>query len=287
MDTMKKISWRHSIKFQMSISLCIMMMIVSMLFGLEQYTRTKSRLIQEFNDLAEFSTSRLAESLIWPIWNLDKQQIVNIFISEMKDKRMYAIVLKDADNGELLWGRVRNEKWEVIELESLEGEERLSNDLMMVPKDIVRGNDTVGRLEVYLTPQFMQAELREQILKMLMSITLVGLAMLIVVRRFVSMLTVPIEKIAEITNDIAAGKFTQTTSIQQDNEIGLLAEENRHVQQTLQHVIGETETFLQSIEQRSFDFQGDVEAVNGKWRELVTRMNSVTETLRSQKARKA
>ena len=287
MNTMKKVSWKHSIKVRMSISLFAIITIILMLFGEYQYLQMKSSLTQELHDLSEISTSRQAESLISPIWNLDRQQIENILLSEMRERRIYAILVKESADGEFIMGRVRDEEWNIVEFvppkqgEEQEGEDvsekTFSKDLIMTSKDIVSGGDSIGYVEVYSTPKFMTAELQQRSLETLVSTIILDFAVLIFVWILAFRITGPIGKIVEIANEIAAGNFTEDITIRRKDEIGLLADVFRNMKETIGHVLKETDVLLLSIQEGKLDSRGNADAFRGGWQELVTGVNDVVE----------
>ena len=270
----QKVQWKNSLKTRIGLSLFIIITLILALFGVYQYTKIRSNSMQELHELADITVDRLAENLASPIWQLDTPQIVNILQSEMREKRIYAIVVKESMTDDILQGRMRDENWEISGMTS---EDELDPNAIMKTKDIVRSDETIARVHLYITQKFMRAQLRQSIIETIISMVLIDLAALGFALFITFRVTRSLEKLVNIANAIAAGNFGQTIHIQQKDEIGQLAEVFRNMQDTIGHVLQETDVLLHAIQQGQLETRGNADAFHGGWQDLVTGVNDVVD----------
>lgn len=271
---MQKVHWKNSLKTRMGLSLFIIITLILALFGIYQYSKIKTNSLQELHDVAEITIDRLAENLASPIWQLDTPQIVNILNSEMREKRIYAIVVKENITDDILQARTRGENWEIVGLAS---EDDLGSNAVMKAKDVIKNDETIGRVHLYVTQKFMRAQLQRSIMETIISMVIIDLAALGFALFITFRVTRSLEKLVSIANAIAAGHVGQTIQIQRNDEIGQLAEVFRNMQDTIGHVMQETDTLLHAIQQGQLETRGNADAFSGGWRELVTGVNAVVE----------
>jgi hypothetical protein len=74
MDAEDKIrkSWKNSIQKKIGFSLVAIITGVLVLFGIYRYFVIKSESLKEIHELATMSTERLAEHLIIPLWDVNR-----------------------------------------------------------------------------------------------------------------------------------------------------------------------------------------------------------------------
>lgn len=270
----QKVHWKNSLKVRMGFSLFIIITCILALFGIYQYTEIQSNSLQELNELAEITIDRLTENLVSPIWQMDTPQIVNILHSEMREKRIAAIIVKESISGTFLEGRTRDENWEVIPIRP---EEDLDANALMKTKEIIRGEETIGQVDIYITQKFMRAQLHRTILETILAMVLVDLAALGFTIFITFKVTHALEKMVTIANAIAGGNFDQPIDIRRKDEIGQLAEVFRNMQGTIGYMIQETDGLLQAIQHGDLQTRGNAEAFKGGWRTLVMGVNHVVE----------
>ncbi|GAK61389.1 methyl-accepting chemotaxis sensory transducer [Candidatus Vecturithrix granuli] len=270
----QQVHWKNSLKVRMGFSLFIIITCILALFGIYQYVKIQSNSMQELNELADITIDRLAENLVSPIWQMDTLQIVNILNSEMREKRIAAIVVKENITNVLLEGRTRDADWKIIPVHT---EDDLDANAMMKTKEITRSEETIGQVDIYITQKFMHAQLKRTIWETILSMVLVDLAALGFTIVITFRLTHALEKMVTIANAIAAGDFDQPIEIQRKDEIGQLAEVFRNMQNTIGHVIQETDGLLQAIQAGQLEMRGKTEGFMGGWQELLTGVNRVVE----------
>ncbi|MDM8548657.1 methyl-accepting chemotaxis protein [Desulfobacterales bacterium HSG2] len=220
--------WRNSIQFRVSAVLIIQTTIIMAGFAVFNYFETVSKMNSELNNLAEVTAKRLSENLIISVWGLDKEVAERTIISEMTEKQIYAIFVRDG-NGRIFLGKKRDDNWEVM-VSSVETEIDISeikkHHLNIVKhEDIVKEGASLGVLEIYFTSEFMRRRLSRFV------ISTVFLTMLINIALFVTLFVTikrsminPIRELSEKIVQAANGDMTvSTASDKRSDEIGMLA----------------------------------------------------------------
>ena len=88
-------TWKNSIQKKIGFSLVAIITGILMLFGIYRYFAIKSDSMEEIHALATMSIERLAEHLIIPLWDVNRDLVEKTILAYMVDKRIYAIVVKD------------------------------------------------------------------------------------------------------------------------------------------------------------------------------------------------
>ena len=104
---------KNSIQTRLGLSFVAIITGILVIFGAYQFYEIQSGSITELHKFSETTSIKLAESLVYPIWNMDAEVIQKTIISAMLEKRIFAILVKE-DDETLLEGKKRNEDWEVV-----------------------------------------------------------------------------------------------------------------------------------------------------------------------------
>ncbi len=264
--------WYQSIKLEIGVSLLTIITVILTFFGIYQYRETRSQLLQELYELAEVMQERLGEYLVLPMWNMNFDLIEKIILSEMTEKRVHAILVKEIANETLLNGKIRDENWNVVDF----ADEKLSEDSLIRQRDILLDGEKLGSVVIYLTTQFMHAQLRADIRKTIMAIFVLDFALLFCLSLSLRRLLIrPITDIVAIARNIAAGDFQQTIEILRQNEIGDLARQFREMKDTINEVLIEQDAVNRAIQTGKLESRGNADAFSGKWRDLMVGVNNV------------
>lgn len=90
-----------------------------------------------------------------PLWNLDMQQMIQLAESVMKERSVYAVVVKESDSGRTNLILTRNAKWEPVKTDK----EISSDGLLSQEKTIIYSDKTIGTVQVLVTPDFLEKRL--------------------------------------------------------------------------------------------------------------------------------
>jgi len=205
-------------------------------YGVYQYVEIKSRTLADLNYLADVTVKRLASSLSQPLWKLDYSTFEETLLSEMEEKRLYAIIVREKDKLMVSRGKIRDENWQPIEV----GKHEISGEYITASKEIVQEypgtqeRETLGVVEIYLTQKFMIAKLNREIRKILLTVIGLDLSLFLVLAFIFRILLIqPLTHLLTIANAIAGGNFTKRFDIRQRDEIGELADAFRNMQDTI------------------------------------------------------
>jgi len=154
-------------------------------FGLIDYAQIQTEMTSDLEESAKIIANRLSKTLVDPLWDMEMDKIDNIMKAEMAEKRIYAIIVKENNSDEVSQGRVRNEKWEIIETnQDIKGIQFIRN-----VKKLVKENDVLGTVEVINTPKFMyQSLFRASLMvlcKMIIQTLLLIIALYLIIRKII------------------------------------------------------------------------------------------------------
>ena len=269
--------YQNSIRKKIGVSLVLGITCILTLFGIYRYFVIKSESMREIHDLALITIERLAEHLVIPMWDIDKDQVEKTILAYMMDKRIYAIIVNDEED-KLFQGRKRDEEWRIIETaRAIEGNFLTSSKEIISPGENLGRvkSEKLGAVEIYITPKFVTADLSREIIKSVVTIIIMDLAALSLIWFVTRSITRPVAKIVKIADDIANGDFSQEIDIRQPDEIGHLADAFRNMKGIIGHVSQEMDGLIQAVQHGSLTARGDATAFAGSWRELVIGVNNV------------
>jgi serine phosphatase RsbU (regulator of sigma subunit) len=290
-------------------------------FMLIYYETTLREMDKELSQLSEFLGNYLSTSLIKPIWDTDSKAIDGVMEAAMNEKQVCAIFVKDTlDNA---YGKMRNEHWKTVSV----SEVSFPHDAIVRKRNIIRKDESLGTLEICLTPKFMRMKLNSAMMKMLITLavldTLLFLLLFFSIRKTVIS---PVKEIAAYLRRLSAGDIPEVISQKyrgEFNEIknslnmlidathqtivtaeGIAAGDleieirqrsaNDRMMQALQHMIQklneimeETGGMIQAVGMGKLDIRGNAESYQGGWQELVRGINDLIEGLSGAVSRSA
>ncbi len=236
---MKILTMRHySIQTKIIISLIIIATLILGCFGLYDYSDTKKKMTEELRIQSGLVATRLSASLVAAIWNLSTEDGLDNIQSEMTEKRIYAIVVREVDKDTPFVALTRNDKWETEEFDGT-----LTGDFISKEMDVNREKEKIGTVQVFLTDKFIKEKLWQFCVglsvKILFLDLMLVLSMSLVIRR---MMIRPLNVIVSRVKDIAEGDGDLTMRIESKSmdEIGHLAD-------LFNTFIGNLQTMIQDI----------------------------------------
>ncbi len=262
--------WRQSLQFNIGIRLIVLTTLILAGFGVYQYVSLKSEKLAYLTYLTDNTLNRLVNNLVTPLWEINDNQMHEVVLSEMGERTISAIVVKDSEQ-RLLTARIRDEEWQIMETQ-----DEIPASEVMRRQDILQQDEQLGTVEIHLTQQFLYAELARGALTTAISILFVDVTIFLVF--WFSLRTVllrPMNRVLGFANAIAAGDFTQVIDIHRQDEIGKLAETFRNMQQAIAQALRETERITQAIREGNLESRGHPERFAGNWRDLVVGINHV------------
>ena len=217
---MKKIGWMNSLKIQINtLIVCIVAIVMGCYAGFYYYSAKTAR-DKKLQYSADITAKRLSQHLIEPFWALDDEILKEALASEMLDRQIFAINLFDRNGKDIYMGYKRDGNWQVIDSQA-----SLSGGFTTRRMDIVRGDDTIGGVEIYLTDKFLKADFKRSMITIaITAVILVSAIVLIMSFIFQKMIIHPITNLAGVADRISLGDMKIEIPIDSNNEIGLLAQ---------------------------------------------------------------
>ena len=181
---MKKMGFEQSsIQTKMSAIIIMLTTIILILFALFSYCTTKAEMMEELDYLSEITVDRLAENLIFPLWDVDEQALEDSIKAEMMEKRIYAIIVRDSDGKSFFRGKNRDGQWAVADLDIKTGDDIVRNVKYKIHtvavRDVIKNNVKVGVAEIYFTSKFMYEALNDFMLNIAITAMVMNMALLI------------------------------------------------------------------------------------------------------------
>lgn len=202
-------------------------------FAFYNISTTEARLNAELNRLAEVTSQRLSRHLVTPMWDLDVDQVAESITAEMLEYRVYAIIVKDSDGQKTFNAKQRDEGWNVVDSTG-----SISGDYRAATAEISNGSERIGVVDVYVTPSFMQQELNEVLLNVVVVVLVLDLIIFLTLWAVARKVLVrPILELANSAERISKGQLNVTFDIHSDDEIGHLADAFRRLQMSLRLAI--------------------------------------------------
>lgn len=168
---------RDSISKTVVFSLITVTTLALALFGAMDYYRERARILDELNGSLKESTAQLSASLSNSLWNMDMAHVGKILESSMLNRRIYGVLVRDADSGAIISGRVRSEGWNVVDTDAAINAPGLFSE----KRDIFFDNKAIGAVQVFATTRFMQAALRASLVNIIVRIFVLNILLVTII----------------------------------------------------------------------------------------------------------
>jgi PAS domain S-box-containing protein len=233
--TMKKYG---SLMIHLSLAVVLISTIVLALFGYSGYLQNSNLLEDQLEQSLAMTVERLAVGLSSPFYNYYDEGIIDIILSEMKNKAVIGIFVFELGKKDLQYGFIRS-KNNVIRTKE-----------MAVPEGVLKSSQKIsyqgeelGEVHVIMTSLYM----RQRLLKSLIS-DIFQMVILVIVLAFLMIFTLrkkfvkPITQLTTASSQISAGNLDQPIKAQSNDEIGLLAQSFSQMRDSIRQQIGELES---------------------------------------------
>lgn len=166
---------RRSGNFQVRIGLLVLTTttVILGLFGIFQYRQIQADLGQELTALVETTTQRLSRNLVYPIWDMDNAELERAVRAEMAERRILAVEVRETFEDRRLLALVRDAEWNPT---PAEGE--IDATGIHRSRPIRRGEEKIGTVALWVTPRFMERQLRRSAIQTVITIVVLDIALL-------------------------------------------------------------------------------------------------------------
>jgi PAS domain S-box-containing protein len=176
-------------------------------FGAYNYQRFTDKALADLEAEAGLIASRLGESLVLPMWNMDYSQVRSHLLSEMRGRDVAGLMVRGAEYGEIIEGLSRDGAWTPVG----EKDPLALAGTIHASSPILRQGDYLGRVEVALTRKFFEAERESFLTLTAAAILIVDVAIVIILSLAMRhILLVPMRAIQEYAARVSAGELDRT-----------------------------------------------------------------------------
>lgn len=218
-DTFYKVRWNKSIQFKFGAILSAVIILILVIFTMITLFATKKRMTAELNQLALNTATRMSKSMLTPLWELDESQAQENIYSEMLDKKIYGVIVKDNDINAIFQGGRRDKNWQIQQTK-----EMIDGDFISSNQIINKDDEIIGSVEVYVTKKYMHDESFGAVRNLM--ITTLILISSILITTFLTMQRIVIQPILFLTEsaeEISLGDLKAEIAHHSEDEVGHLA----------------------------------------------------------------
>lgn len=112
---------------------------------------------KRLRDLAGVTAERLAQHLMLPVWDLDKERVDSALEAEMLEKNLQAIVVFDEDGSTIMSAKERDHNWQVAGSSG-----SIASSFALASAEIVSGSQVIGRVDVHVSDHFIDKRFRHR-----------------------------------------------------------------------------------------------------------------------------
>ncbi len=196
---------KNSIKQKMGKVTMIMILVslfISGLFSTYDFFREDQRLRSDFEEMISPIADRLAPNLRDPLWVTNMSQIEILIQSEMSNKRIYAVIVREADK-KIFCAMQRDKDWNIVKSDG-----NISGTYVIRKADIIYEGDSIGEAEIYFSTRFINNALKKLTIALLIRVLMLSFCMvsilLTVVHFFlIKPLSVVISGLSTVGNEIS------------------------------------------------------------------------------------
>ena len=179
-------------------------------------------------ELAEVSATRLARHLSLPMWSLDRDQVSELLTAELAEQRVSAIVVRDEDGRTLFAAKHRTADGIV------DSDGEVSGNLINVNRDVKLGDENIGVVSIYVSPETMLYELRQFRQGAVITVLLVNLVIIFIMLFLVGRVIIqPLQKLTLAAERMSKGDLNQSLDLRSKDEIGYLSTAFSRMQNSL------------------------------------------------------
>ena len=228
-----QIAWYQTIRAKLIAVIILTTTIILGVTGYFAYRYIEDAERAELTSLAEVSAARLSKHLVIPMWNVDREQVSELLEAEMQEQRVAAIVVRDEDQSTLFAAKDRNDDGEVVESIG-----SISGNYTSVDREILNGDKNIGIVSIFVTPKFLQNELRQFRQGVIATLIILNVVIFIIMMLVLGRVLInPLGKLAAGAERISRGELNQTFDINTNDEIGYLASTFNKMQSSLRVAI--------------------------------------------------
>ncbi len=186
---------KGSIQVRLSVVIVVITTLILSVYAGVDYLTTKKKMTGDLRERAEITSIRLGKGLVDPLWNIDNNVIDELIRSEMTDKSLFGIVVREGNSDKVLKGVQRDSLWKTVPVQG-----KIKGDFITKTADIVKGKEKLGSVEVFLTSEFVSKDLKSTLVNSCVAFLILNVALLVALS--LSMHRIIIAPISHIVNGL-------------------------------------------------------------------------------------
>jgi nitrate/nitrite-specific signal transduction histidine kinase len=207
-------------------------------------------LIDRFNSAenirtdADQTVKRLSNSLVYPLWNVNNQEIEKSILFELSNRNIEAIVINDYNN-KFLIGKIQNTEGKVAGLEPDYLSKKQLKIYYQSKENIIKDQEIIGSVTVYYTDKLMNQSAAASFIKVLMYTAGISITLFLMLYTSIRInILLPLLNLEEEVAKIKDNDLTVRIPVKSADEIGRLAETFNQLVTKLQNYNGELEKLV-------------------------------------------
>jgi len=221
--------FKKSIQYSISIAIILVVTTFLLLFGYIQQKNFENKLTNEMMDDLNNVTKRLSKTLAIPLYNIDKPQIEEAILSEMRNKNIFAISVKEVDGGNIIAKFSRDKNWNpenVKKIKLINFDMMFKNRQTIYYKDNLNQGIPIAKLTIYFTKKFIIEDIKENKKQFIIGVVLLNLILIIILEITLRKIVItPLRSTLSALQDIVEGQGDLSKRIKEvrEDEIGKVA----------------------------------------------------------------
>ncbi len=214
----RKISWINSIRVRMILIILLASSLVVGISGFLAYRYFERVKTDQLSMLAEVTANRLAQHLITPMWDVNRERVGKLLEVEMGETNIVKIVVIDEDGKSIFAAKERTVSG-IVNASNLQA----GRNTFTGKRPIINGDQQLGHINVFISTLKIKQELSNIAKSIALLGFILGLALTIVTGFALSRLVVrPLRKLTSSAEQITKGNFSQQIDHSRQDEIGYL-----------------------------------------------------------------
>ena len=231
-----------SIQTKVILTTVLVVTVMLMVFASYNYLTERNDKYNALKTSAQVSAERLSATLVIPLWDLDKDLIDKTLESEMLNRDIVALILRDSDGRKIFSAKQRNYEWEVVDVDATQGVvEGVSRQTRFqdVRQIFFSEEEMIGQIEVHVSERFVDEALRGSLIATIVTMLVLDIivfAVLFLLLRFV--IIQPILNLSASVERMSRGELDIELDFNRRDEIGLVANAIERMQVSLRIAMG-------------------------------------------------
>jgi len=187
---------KGSLQVRLSVIIIVITSLILSGYTAFDYVIAKKKKMGELKYNIEVTSVRLGKGLVNPLWNIDSNAIDDLIKSEMTEKAIFAVLVREGNGDAVLKGVQRDSKWNPVTSEG-----KIEGNFITQKTDIMKDKEKLGTVEVFATSKFVSEDLKSTLMNSCIAFVILNLVLLFVLT--VSIRRIVIKPVNQIVSGLA------------------------------------------------------------------------------------